>query len=88
MGFERNYQVKILSKQLNKSFYSTVHKFLPVNQNWLKTNEADKKLNPYFLSGFADAEASFGTTIYKNNKLKPGYRVRSFFSINLNQQDS
>jgi hypothetical protein len=92
MGFERNYQVKILSKQLIKSFFSTVPEIKPIENNLFKTREAkannEKELNPYFVSGFADAEASFGTTIYKNNKLKTGYRVRSFFSISLNQQDS
>lgn len=45
-------------------------------------------LNPYFVSGFADAESYFSTTIYKNNKLKTGYRVSSFFGIRLNQRDS
>ena len=72
MGFERNYQVKIPSNQFNKSFYST----------------GNTILNPYFVSGFADAESSFSTTIYKNNKLTTGYRVRSCFEIGLNQRDS
>jgi LAGLIDADG endonuclease len=90
MGFERNYQVKILSKQLNQSFYSTISKsrLFPIQEDVFRTSENDIKWNPYFISGFADAEASFGTTIYKNKNLKTGYRVRSYFSIHLNQQDS
>lgn len=80
MGFERNYLVKIPSKQLNKSFYSTVF------ANAVSGGKA--LLNPYFVSGFADAESSFSCTIYKNNKLTTGYRVRSFFEISLNQKDS
>jgi len=74
-GFERNYPVKIPSNQLNKLFYSTI-------------NGGKNILNPYFVSGFADAESSFCTTIYKDNKLKTGWRVRSFFVITLNQRDS
>jgi hypothetical protein len=68
-GFERNYPVKIPSKQLNKLFFSTISG----NKNIL---------NPYFVSGFADAESTFCTTIYKNTPsgaLKTGLRVRSFF---------
>nr|YP_010561538.1 hypothetical protein OSR58_mgp52 [Ganoderma flexipes]UYX56909.1 hypothetical protein [Ganoderma flexipes] len=42
MGFERNYQVKIPSKQLNRLNYSTV--------TAITTN-----LNPNFVSGFTDA---------------------------------
>ena len=45
MGFERNYQVKILSKQ-NKKQFSTV-------------SGENTKLNPYFMSGFVVGEASF-----------------------------
>ncbi|OSX56128.1 hypothetical protein POSPLADRAFT_1160921 [Postia placenta MAD-698-R-SB12] len=78
MGFERNYPVKISSKQLNKSF-STVS---AIAESGVKT------LNPWFVSGFADAESSFSTSIYKNNKLTTGYRVKSSFSIGLNQRDS
>ena len=80
MGFERNYLVKIPSVQLNKSKFSTLS---------VKTvNGEDIILNPYFVTGFADAESSFSTTIYKNNKLTTGYRVRCFFVISLNQRDS
>ena len=75
MGFERNNPIKIHSKQINKSFYSTV-------------SGSKTVLNPYFVTGFADAESSFSTTIYKNAKLKTGYRVQPFFAIGLNKQDS
>ena len=79
MGFERYYQVKIPSKQLNinKSFFSTVSAI-----------EGQTALNPYFITGFSDAESSFSVTIYKNKKLTTGYRVRPFFVIGLNERDS
>ena len=77
MGFERNYPIKIPSKQLNnhKLFFSTV-------------SESNTKLNPYFVSGFVDAEGHFGTTIYKEKKLKTGWRVLSYFTVTLNERDS
>jgi len=77
MGFERNYPVNNLSKQLinNNLFFSTV-------------SCNDTKLNPYFVSGFVDAEGHFGTTIYKDSKLKTNWRVLSYFSISLNEKDS
>jgi hypothetical protein len=47
MGFERNYQIKILSKKLklNKLFFSTLNN--------------KPKLDPFFITGFIDAEGSF-----------------------------
>jgi hypothetical protein len=42
MGFERNYQFKIPSNQLNKALFST--------------SIQDPKLNPWFVSGLTDAE--------------------------------
>jgi hypothetical protein len=56
MGFERNYQIKVLSKQifLNKrTFYS---------EDSLNSNT---KLNPFFVSGLIDAEGYFSVSIYK-----------------------
>jgi hypothetical protein len=46
MGFERNYPVRTLSKQLNKLFFSTV-------------SVKPSQLNAYFVTGFCDAESSF-----------------------------
>ena len=74
MGFERNYQVKVLSNQLNIKKYSTVRA--------ITTN-----LHPNFVSGFTDAEGCFGISIYKNHKLNTGWRVTPFFSVALNKRD-
>ena len=43
-GFERNYQIKILSNQCNKKSYST---------------KGIKLLNPHFVTGFTDAEGNY-----------------------------
>jgi hypothetical protein len=53
MGFERNYQVKILSNQLNLNKYS------------FSTLNTQPKLNPWFVSGLADGESSFSISIQK-----------------------
>jgi hypothetical protein len=62
MGFERYYQVKILSKQLNfKRNFST-----------LVPNSTSSKLNPGFITGFVDGPdgLSFCITIYIYNRIK------------------
>src|ERR1700754_682895 len=53
MGFERSYQVRFLSNQINKLFFST-------------------QLNPYFVSGFCDAESSFQVLVTKNKNSRLG----------------
>ena len=57
MGFERNYQIKIPSKQLNKIFYSTL------SDSVLTEESCKLKLNPWFVSGFSDAEGCFSISI-------------------------
>ena len=75
MGFERNYPIKIPSKQLNidiRTFSTTISK---------------SKINPWFLTGFADAEGCFAIKIQPNAKLKTKWRVRPVFSITLHLKD-
>jgi|ERR1700675_153686 len=58
MDFERNYQIKILSKQLNK------------NKRNFSTVVPNSKINPWFLIGFSDGGSSFCFSIYIDKRIK------------------
>jgi len=73
MGFERNYQVKIHTNQLLNRTYSTISK--------------NQVLNPWFITGFSDAESSFIISIYKNTNNKLKWRVSAYFSIHVHMKD-
>lgn len=77
MGFERNYQIKILSKQINKSRFNSSLAFV----------NSQVKLNPYFVTGFIDAEGCFSIIIWKTPKSKTGWTVQAEFSIGLHKKD-
>ena len=73
MGFERNYHVKILSKQWNIKKFSTL------------TYPA--YVNPWFWTGLIDAEGSFSVRVDKNNRRKLGWRAQSKFKFSLHNRD-
>jgi len=75
MGFERNYQIKIPSKQLNVKHYSTFNFNCP------------SQVNPWFWTGIIDAEGSFSIIIDKNNSRRLGWRVQSKFQMGLHKRD-
>ncbi len=81
MGFERNYQIKNLSNQINtlKRLYTTISTNLSCN---LSDN-----LNPWFLTGFSDAESNFTVRIIKSNSVKVGWVVQPVFQIGLHKRD-
>ncbi len=72
MGFERNYQIKIPSNQLNKQCYSTLSK-----------TGLNNKLNPWFITGFADAEGCFSFAIKPDAKSRLKWRTSPLFVIKL-----
>lgn len=74
MDFERSYQVRFPSKQLNKLSFSTVSGTKP-------------QLNPYFITGFCDGESSFQVSITMNKSLRLGWGVRALFTIGLHSRD-
>ena len=45
------------------------------------------KINPWFLTGFSDAESTFSISILKNNELKAGWEIAPRFSIKLHSKD-
>ena len=77
MGVERHYQVNILSNQfkLNKRNFSSLVK--------------NSKLNPWFVTGFCDAEASFSVTIYIDKRIKGklNWAVKPCFQISLHSKE-
>ena len=79
-GFERNYQIKVLSKQFNRLNCFSSCASVPVQ----KFN-----LNPWFVTGFSDAEASFGISIYldRRNKKRANWIVKPSFQISLHSRD-
>jgi hypothetical protein len=74
MGFERNYPIKIPSKQLINKF-STLH------------SPNIKRLNPWFVTGITDAEGMFTVMIDKNSKRTLGWRIQAKYQIGLHRRD-
>ena len=78
LGFERSYQVKIPSNQIiQKQFHSTVSS---LENNILP-------LDPWFISGFSDAEGCFLVLIRKAPKNLLGWQLEVNFTINLHARD-
>lgn len=75
-GFERNYQIRILSKQIFQ-YSSEVSTNLPDNN----------LLNPWFISGFTDAEGSFVISIVKDPLTRTGWNIQLRFKIDLHEKD-
>jgi hypothetical protein len=45
------------------------------------------KLNPWFITGFTDAEGSFSVIVLKSNNLKVQWQARLYFQISLHVKD-
>ena len=93
--FERNYQGKILSNQINRQkrrLYTTKviqqqHSGEEVVTAGNKDNLREGMMNPNFVSGFIDAEGCFLISVNRTNSCLVGFQVRLFFQINLHEKD-
>lgn len=52
-----------------------------------KTTKNISSLNPYFVTGFTDAEGCFSVNIWRDSQSKTGWKVKAIFSIGLNIKD-
>ena len=75
MGFERNYQLRILSNLINKPrLFSTLPSKITT-------------LDPWFVTGLTDAEGCFTMSVGKNNKSSLGWAVKLSFQMGLHIKD-
>ena len=90
MGFERNYLTVVPSKRKKPSlrFYTSIIQAPNniVNEN-LSGNILQKTLNPWFITGFTDAEGSFMCNMIKKPKYKAGWEIQPVFQIKLHVKD-
>lgn len=83
MGFERSYQLRIPSNLMNRSsirYYSSK----PVQQ----CQKHNLIIDPWFLTGFVDAEGCFTLGISRNKYCKTGWSIQLFFQIALHRKDT
>ncbi len=76
MGFERNYQVKVLSKRLCKQISTLTSSPHPLNLI----------LNPWFVTGLIDAEGVFSISFRKDKEYKLGWQIGAEFQIQLHKK--
>ena len=62
------------------STYSTSHKSNPSNKD-------SYNLHPYYITGFADGEGCFTTSIFKDSRRLTGWQVKPIFKISLHKRD-
>jgi hypothetical protein len=84
-GYESSYQIKNPSKQWTKNFSTFCRVVEPIFcandsielRNILKASDKRKvkQLNPWFITGFTDAEGTFTVVITKDIKRKIGWRI-------------
>jgi hypothetical protein len=74
IGFERNCLVRNPSNQINYLRYYS-------------TNKPVITLDPWFVSGFTDAEGCFVLSVVKNNNYKTGWAIKLSFQIGLHTKD-
>lgn len=90
MGFERNYQIKILSNQI-RTFCETNNNYfdsdISLKQRSEVNNFSRNKLNKWFITGFSDAESSFIILVQPRSDSKTKWRIKANFSISLNKKD-
>jgi competence protein ComGF len=91
MGCESGFHIKILSNQLNKLLFSTLNfkssKALTSTTSVGARARKPIKLNPWFITGFADAESNFTCSIVSDSRSKLNWEVSMSFNISLHIKD-
>lgn len=57
------------------------------NSRFLSNFYVSGAIDPWFITGFTDAEGCFLVGVYRNKESKTGWTIRLFFQINLHEKD-
>ena len=69
---------------LGRKFHTHSSIFIAESNMYKKSiNTMNSNLNPWFITGFVDAEGCFTWGFLKNDKYKRGYQIQAIFKINL-----
>jgi len=77
---------KVTLRDRNFRSFSTTAKQNIINKA-TTLQSSPVNLNPWFLTGFTDAEGSFILSIYKDDTKTTGWRVQAIFQIELHEKD-
>lgn len=55
--------------------------------NFILSGYVSGAIDPWFITGFTDAEGCFTLSLVRNNKMKLGWRIRPSFQIHLHEKD-
>jgi len=83
MGFERSCRNFGLFSNIIESSQIKIPTKVLLSKNYSTLSILD----PWFLTGFSDAEGSFIISIYKDNNSKLKWRISAYFSIHIHSKD-
>jgi len=73
---------------LGRKFHTTSSIFIAQSNMYKKSiHTITSSLNPWFITGFVDAEGCFTLGFMQNDKYKTGYQIQAIFKINLHKKD-
>lgn len=79
-------QKKYVSYNGLKPFKCPPSSTVCLKKDYSETSIKNQQLNPYFVTGFTDAEGCFLIGIYKTNNYNIGWQVQLVFSIDLHSR--
>lgn len=82
VGFERNSQIRIPSNLKNRSYIRDYS-----SKQFQQCKNHGLTIDPWFLTGFVDAEGCFTLGISRNKYCKTGWSIQLFFQIALHRKD-
>nr|YP_009072345.1 LAGLIDADG endonuclease [Sclerotinia borealis]AHX83006.1 LAGLIDADG endonuclease [Sclerotinia borealis] len=73
---------------LGRKFHTHSSKFIAQSNMYKKSiHMINSNLNPWFITGFVDADGCFTLGFLKSDRYKMGYQIQAIFKINLHEKD-